>query len=78
MKKGVNSMNIDNSIIAIDAKRGKSNLNSLEEFRNHNKTDLIIKVSSNQYGYNEGQKLLTLPFYFFSFYLNSLSCLNLT
>ena len=66
-------MNIDNSIVAIDAKRGKSNLNSLEEFRSHNKTDLIIKVSSNQYGYNEGQKLLTLPFYFFSFYLNSLS-----
>lgn len=66
-------MNIDNSIVAIDAKRGKNNLNSLEEFRNHNKTDLIIKVSSNQYGYNEDQKLLTLPFYFFSFYLNSLS-----
>lgn len=66
-------MNVDNSIVAIDAKRGKSNLNSLEEFRNHNKTDLVIKVSSNQYGYNEGQKLLTLPFYFFSFYLNSLS-----
>lgn len=66
-------MNIDNSIVAIDAKRGKNNLNSLEEFRNHNKTDLIIKVSSNQYGYNEVQKLLTLPFYFFSFYLNSLS-----
>lgn len=66
-------MNIDNSIVAIDAKRGKNNLNSLEEFRSHNKTDLIIKVSSNQYGYNEDQKLLTLPFYFFSFYLNSLS-----
>ena len=66
-------MNIDNSIVAIDAKRGKKNLNSIEEFRNHNKTDLIIKVSSNQYGYNEEQKLLTLPFYFFSFYLNSLS-----
>lgn len=66
-------MNIDNSIVAIDAKRGKNNLNSLEEFRNHNKTDLVIKVSSNQYGYNEDQKLLTLPFYFFSFYLNSLS-----
>lgn len=66
-------MNIDNSIVAIDAKRGKNNLNSLEEFRNRNKTDLIIKVSSNQYGYNEDQKLLTLPFYFFSFYLNSLS-----
>ena len=66
-------MNIDNSIVAIDAKRGKNNLNSLKEFRNHNETDLIIKVSSNQYGYNEDQKLLTLPFYFFSFYLNSLS-----
>lgn len=66
-------MNVDNSIVAIDAKRGKRNLNSLSEFRSHNKTDLVIKVSSNQYGYNEAQKLLTLPFYFFSFYLNSLT-----
>ena len=65
-------IDINNSIVAIDAKRGKSNLNSLQEFRNHNKTDLVIKVSSNQYGYDEKQQLLTLPLYFFSFYLNSL------
>ena len=65
-------IDISDSIVAIDAKRGKSNLNSLQEFRNHNKTDLVIKVSSNQYGYDEKQKLLTLPLYFFSFYLNSL------
>lgn len=66
-------ININNSIVAIDAKRGRNSLDSIEEFRNHNKKDLIIKVSSNQYGYDDKQKILTLPFYFFSFYLDSLN-----
>ena len=54
-------------------KKGKSRLNSLNEFRNHNKKDIAIKVSSNQYGYNEENQLLTLPFYYFSFYLNDIA-----
>ena len=66
-------ININNSIVAIDAKRGRNSLDSIEEFRSHNKKDLIIKVSSNQYGYDDKQKILTLPFYFFSFYLDSLN-----
>lgn len=65
-------ININNSAVAIDAKRGRSKLNSITEFRNHNKKDLVIKVSSNQYGYDEDQKILTLPFYYFPFFLNDL------
>lgn len=64
---------INGSIVAIDAKRGRNKLNSISEFRSHNKTDLIIKVSSNQYGYDENQKILTIPFYYLSFFLNDLN-----
>ncbi len=65
-------INIDNSIVTIDVKRGRNKLNSITEFRFHNKNDLKIKISSNQYGYNENNKVLTLLFYYFSFYLDSL------
>ena len=65
-------VNIDNTVVVIDAKRGKNKLNSIVEFRNHNKTSLVIKVSSNQYGYDDNQKILTIPFYYFSFFLDSL------
>ena len=51
----------------IDVKKGKGTLNSLEKFSNHNKFEYAIKVSKNNYGYDAGQKLLTLPFYFFPF-----------
>ena len=69
-------MNINNSVVAIDAKRGRNKMNSISEFRNHNKTDLIIKVSSNQYGYEPNQKILTIPFYYFPFFLNGLNSEN--
>ena len=66
-------ININNSIVPIDSKRGRGRLNSLNEFKSHNKVDLVIKVSSGQYGYDEEQKILTMPFYWFSFYLNDLN-----
>lgn len=69
-------MNINNSVVAIDAKRGRNKMNSISEFRNHNKTDLIIKVSSNQYGYEPNKKILTIPFYYFPFFLNGLNSEN--
>lgn len=59
-------------IVPIDAKKGKDKLGSLEEFRNHNQKALAIKVSSNQYGYDEKTELLTLPFYYFPFYIDEL------
>ena len=66
-------IDIDGEIVPVDVKKGKDKLGSLNEYRMHNKTGLAIKVSSNQYGYNEDKKLLTLPFYYFSFYLDSLN-----
>ena len=64
-------IDVDQNIIPIDVKKGKSKLNSLDEFRIHNKKNIAIKVSSNQYGYNDDKQLLTLPFYYLSFYLDS-------
>ena len=65
-------INVDSHLIPIDVKKGKDSLNSLSEFRIHNKKDLAIKVSSNQYGYDGEKELLTLPFYYVPFYLDSL------
>ena len=65
-------ISIQNTIIPIDIKKGRKGLDSLEEFRKHNKRTMAIKVSSNHYGYNKEQELLTLPFYYVSFFLNDL------
>ena len=63
----------DNKLYPIDVKKGRGTLNSLEKFSNHNKFEFAIKVSKNNYGYNETQKLLTIPFYFVSFVANDLA-----
>lgn len=57
----------NNKLYPIDVKKGRGTLNSLEKFSNHNKFDFAIKVSKNNYGYNQEQKLLTIPFYFIPF-----------
>lgn len=65
-------VNVGTRIIPIDVKKGKDKMTSLEEFRQHNKKDIAIKISSNQYGYDKQQKLLTIPFYYVSFLLDNL------
>ena len=57
----------DNKLYPIDVKKGRGTLNSLEKFAYHNRFEFAIKVSTNNYGYSEKQKLLTLPFYFIPF-----------
>lgn len=57
----------DNKLYPIDVKKGRGTLNSLEKFANHNKFEFAIKVSKNNYGFDPGQKLLTVPFYFMPF-----------
>ena len=51
-------------IIPIDVKKTKGKLGSLEKFKNHNKCNLAIKISSNQCGYDSANKILTIPFYY--------------
>lgn len=63
----------NNKLYPIDVKKGRGTLNSLEKFSNHNKFEYAIKVSKNNYGYNAGQKLLTVPFYFFPFVAEDLA-----
>lgn len=63
----------DNKLYPIDVKKGKGTLNSLEKFANHNKFELAIKVSKNNYGYDAEKKLLTVPFYFISFVAKDLA-----
>jgi len=63
----------DNKLYPIDVKKGRGTLNSLEKFSNHNKFEFAIKISKNNYGYDNEQKLLTIPFYFVSFAAKDLS-----
>lgn len=60
-------------LIPIDVKKGKASLNSLTEFSYHNKYDVAIKISKNNYGYSKENKLLTIPFYFTSFLCEDLA-----
>lgn len=65
-------VNVGTRIIPIDVKKGKDKMTSLEEFRQHNKKDIAIKISSNQYGYDKQFKLLTVPYYYVPFLLDNL------
>ena len=64
------SFNNDNKVL--DAKKNKGSLDSLYKYRETNKNELAIKVSQNKYGYNDDNKLLTLPFYYLGFYLDDI------
>lgn len=63
----------DNKLYPIDVKKGRGTLNSLQKFSDHNKFGYAIKVSKNNYGYDQDQKLLTVPFYFFPFVAGELA-----
>lgn len=63
----------NNKLFPIDVKKGRGTLNSLEKFSNHNKFEYAIKVSSNNYGFDEAKKILTIPFYYFSFIAEDLA-----
>ena len=65
-------LDIDSRIIHIEVIKSRGKLNSLEEFRHYNKKDVVIKVSSNQCGSDKNNLILTIPFYYFSFFLDAL------
>ncbi len=56
-------VDINGEICPIDVKKNKGSLNSLKEFREHNKKTTAIKISSNQLGYNKENDILTVPLY---------------
>lgn len=50
-------------IIPIDVKKRSGKLNSLKMFRNYNPKSTAIKLSANNYGYDEENDILTIPLY---------------
>lgn len=62
----------DSNIIPIDVKKTKGSLDSLEKYKNHNKLFLAIKITENRFGYDEKNKVLTIPFYYVPFLINTL------
>lgn len=63
----------NNGLVPIDVKKGRSGLNSLDYFSNHNKYEFVIKISNNNIGYNLEKRLLTIPFYYVPFVIDDLS-----
>lgn len=68
----------DNKLYPIDVKKGRGILNSLEKFSNHNKYEFAIKISKNNYGYDDSQRIMTVPFYYASFLAEDLANGTLT
>lgn len=50
-------------VLPIDVKKGRGNLNSLKAFRNFNPKSTAIKISSNNFGYDKENDILTIPLY---------------
>ncbi len=66
-------VDINGEICPVDVKKGKGTLNSLNDFRQHNKRTTAIKISSNQLGYNEENDILTVPLYMTFLLANDIS-----
>lgn len=63
-------IDIGNSVVPVDAKKNRGKLDSLNAFKKLNHYDFSIKVSQNKYGYDKREKILTIPFYAWPFFLN--------
>ena len=62
----------DSTIIPIDVKKSKGTLDSLEKFKNHNKLFIAIKISEGNFGYDKNTHILSVPFYYVPFLINTL------
>ncbi len=62
----------EGNIIPLDVKKTKGKMKSLEKYAEHNKFPYALKISKNNYGFDTERKMLTIPFYFFPFYLKEL------
>ena len=59
-------------IFEYNSLKSKGSLNSLEKFKNHNELYIAIKISENNLGYNETNKILNIPFYYVPFLVHTL------
>ena len=56
-------MLIDNTICALDVKKSRGGTESLKEFRNSNGNAKFVKISSNNFGFDEENNIMTVPHY---------------
>lgn len=56
-------MLIDNTICALDVKKSRGGTESLKEFRNFNGNAKFVKISSNNFGFDEENNCMTIPHY---------------
>ena len=61
-----------NNVIPLDVKKGKGQLPSIKKFKEHNEYTYSVKISTNNYGYDKENNILTLPLYMLFAYLNDL------
>lgn len=61
-----------NNVIPLDVKKGKGQLPSIKKFKGNNKYTYSVKISTNNYGYDKENNILTLPLYMLFAYLNDL------
>lgn len=61
------------TVIPIDVKKNKGPMKPLAKYKEMNSCSLAVKVSQNHYGWNEENQLLTLPYYYVSFWLDELN-----
>ena len=60
-------------VLPIDVKSKRGSLASMEHYKHHNSCSLFVKVSANQYGYDEEKKILTIPLYSFFLFAKELN-----
>ncbi len=49
--------------VPIDVKKSNGKMNSLVNFREHNKRYVAVKISTNNFGYDKDNMILTIPLY---------------
>lgn len=65
-------INVNEQIIPLDVKKNKGVLSSLSKFKEHNKYTKAIKISLNNYGFDEATGILTIPLYMVFAFLNDI------
>lgn len=62
-----------NFVIPIIVKKSRGTIRSLEKFKKDNEFNFAIKVSANNYRFDETKRILTVPFYEFPFLADDLA-----
>lgn len=60
------------TIIPVDAKKNKGSMSSLNRYKENNACGISVKISQNRYGFSKENQMMTIPYYYVSFWLDEL------